>query len=88
VDSLLCVVPCLHRHALRVAGMLLMLFEPKRHIFTNVLYGAADEHFSWDFYPHKLGRINTSILGVEFIDIQADRAIGKAQGVESGGVSH
>lgn len=68
--------------------MWLMLFELKRNIFTDVLYGAADEQFSGDFYPHKPGRINTSILGILFIDVQAHRAIGKAQGVESGGVSH
>jgi hypothetical protein len=65
-----------------------MSFELNRYIFANVLYGAADEHFARDFYPHKPGRIDAPILGIEFIDIQAYRAIGKTQGVKSGGVSH
>lgn len=33
--------------------LLLMLFKLKRNVFTNILNGAADEHFSRDFYPHK-----------------------------------
>jgi hypothetical protein len=65
-----------------------MLFELNRHIFTNVLYGAADEQFAGDFNPHEPGRINATILGIEFIDIQAYRAVGKTKGVKSGGVSH
>jgi hypothetical protein len=54
---------------LRIPGRLSRLFELTGHIFTDVLYAAADEHFSGDFYPHKLGRVDTSFLGIEFVDV-------------------
>jgi hypothetical protein len=47
------------------------LFKLKGNIFTDVLYAAAQEHFPWDFYPHKLGGVDPTVLGIEFIDIQA-----------------
>ncbi|OQW36077.1 MAG: hypothetical protein A4E19_15470 [Nitrospira sp. SG-bin1] len=71
-----------------VAGMWLMLFELTRDILTDILYAAADEHFSWDLNPHKSGRIDPSILGIELIDIQTHRSIGKPQGIKRGGISH
>lgn len=54
-----------------MTGARLLLFKSERHIFTDVLDTAVDEHFSWDFYSHKLGRVNASILGIEFVNVQA-----------------
>ena len=71
-----------------MTGAWLLLFKSERHIFTDVLDTAVDEHFSWDFYPHKTGRIDASLLRIEFVDVQAHRAIGKTQCVESRGIRH
>jgi hypothetical protein len=62
---------CVFTSRLRMTGAWLLLFKSERNIFTDVLDAAVDEHFSWDFYPHKPGRIDASILGIEFIDVQA-----------------
>lgn len=73
---------------LRVTGLPLRSFEVEGHIFAHVLYGAMNEHFSWNLYPHEFRGVNPSLLGVVFINVQAHRPIWKTEGVECGCVCH
>ena len=75
-------------HCLRGAGLLLVLFEPDCYILSNILYGSADEHLSWNFNSHELSWVDPSILSIDFINIEADRAVRKAEGIDRIGVRH
>ena len=75
--------------ALCGAGLLLVvMLELKRHIFPNILDGPVDEHLSWNFYSDETRGVDPSILGILFIDVEAERTIRKTQGIERIRISH
>jgi hypothetical protein len=75
--------------ALGGTGLLLrILFELKRHIFSNILDGPANEHLSWDFYSDEARGVDPSILGILFIHVEAERTIRKTQGIEGSRIIH
>ena len=63
-------------------------FQIEGDVFANLLNGPADEHVPWDFYACESGRIYPSFNRVVFVDIQAQRSVGKSDRIQCVIVSH
>lgn len=69
-------------------GSLAVGFKIDGDVFTNLLNGTGDKKLSRDFYPDELGGVHTALDRVFLIDVEADRPIRKANGIQGVGIRH
>jgi hypothetical protein len=66
----------------------LLRFQVLCHIFTNLLDGSGREQLAGNFHSRQRGRIDPPFSCIFFVDIQADRPVSMAYGVQGVVLGH